>query len=304
MRANVQLYWLRESTSDLGTPMKLADLDPILQNKVGELTGRDTGPFILQLPFFDRRESRRRAEMLRKLTLVREGNVVRAVPPTPAAALRDYAALLAAADPAWLNAPSETEPGYFHAWQKVSLALQRALRAWIPAAYFGDGTRYEERPEAYPLLVYAASRLCHGRPRTEFTYDIADPETLPRAMFMIGQSLQRVLTNVEQKLFDAGQPELARRYAPIWYEDILRAVQARPRPLIALLGHEAALINAVIDLGSSHRLGAVKPFARSAGLALRTIYGMDLRTLAVPLLQEATKALETQKGRADSSARP
>ena len=73
MRANVQLYWLRESASDLGTPMKLADLDPILQNKVGELTGRDTGPFILQLPFFDRRESRRRAEMLRKLTLVQIG---------------------------------------------------------------------------------------------------------------------------------------------------------------------------------------------------------------------------------------
>lgn len=296
MRANVQLYWLRESASDLGTPMKLADLDPILQSKVGEITNGEAGPFTLQLPFFDRRESRRRAEMLRKLNLVREGNMIRAVPPTPVAALRDYAALLAAADPAWQNAPSETELNYFPAWQKVSLALQRALRVWIPAAYFGDGTRYEDRPEAYPLLVYAASRLCHGRPRTEFTYDIADPETLPRAMFMIGQSLQRVLTDVEQRLFDEGRPGLARRYAPIWYEDILRAVRAKPRPLIALLGNEAALINAVVDLGSSHRLGAVKPFARTTSLALRNIYGMDLRTLAVPLLQEVTKALENTKG--------
>jgi hypothetical protein len=296
MNTHVHLYWLRESGCDLGTPLRIADLDPVIQQKVAALAAGDAGPLTLQLPFFDRRESRRRAEILRGLKLVREGDVIRSVPATAGAALRDYTALLLSSEAAWMNAPDETDPGYFAAWQKVSLALQRALRQWIPATYFRDAASYEDRPAAYPLLVYEASRLCHGRPRTEFTYDIADPESLPRAMYMIGQSLQRVLVDVERRLFDEGRPELARRYAPIWYEDILRAVRAKPRPLMALLGDEALFINAVIDLGSARKLEAVKPFARTAKLALRTIYGMDLRALAAPLLKEATKALQNTKG--------
>jgi hypothetical protein len=40
----------------------------------------------------------------------------------------------------------------------------------------------------------------------------------------------------------------------------------------------------------------VKPFARSANLALRTIYGEDLRSLAAPLLAEATRALQNENG--------
>lgn len=296
MTTHVHLYWLKESGCDMGTPLRVADLDPAIQQKVADLAKGDAGPLTLQLPFFDRRESRRRAEVLRGLQLVREGDVIRSIPATAAAALRDYTALLLASEPGWMNAPNESEPGYFAAWQKVSLALQRALRQWVPEIYFRDAANYEDRPAAYPLLVYEASKMCFGRPRTEFTYDLADPDTLPRAMYMIGQSLQRVLAGVERRLYDEGRPELARRYAPIWYEDILRAVRAKPRPLITLLGDEALFINAVIDLGSARKLEAVKPFARTANLALRTIYDMDLRTLAPTLLAEATKALQNAKG--------
>src|SRR5512140_3156471 len=138
MNTHVHLYWLRESGCDLGTPLKIVDLDPVIQQKVAVLAAGDAGPLTLQLPFFDRRESRRRAEMLRGLRLVREGNVIRSVPATAAAALRDYTALLLSSEPAWMNAPDETDPRYFAAWQKVSLTLQRALRQWIPGTYFRD----------------------------------------------------------------------------------------------------------------------------------------------------------------------
>ena len=133
------------------------------------------------LPFLDGRESRRRAESLRSVILVREGDVIRSVPPTPAAGLRDRAAMLLATHPAWMNAPDELQPRYFQTWQGVSLALQKALRTWIPEIYFRDPARYEDRDAAFPLLVYAASRPCRGRPRTEFTYDVVDPQVLPNA---------------------------------------------------------------------------------------------------------------------------
>jgi hypothetical protein len=245
----------------------------------------------VHLPFLDSRESRRRAESLRSVVLVREGDVIRSVPPNTAAALRDQAALLLASHPAWIAAPDELQARYFQTWQGVSQALQRALRTWIPETYFGDAARYEDRDAAFPLLVYAASRPCRGRPRTEFTYDVVDPETLPNAFHLIGSSLQLVLAKVERRLYECGRPELARRYAPRWHQDVLRAVQKKPRQILGLLGDEAAVVNSVIDLGTAHRMPAVKPFAKWATVALRSMYGMDLRPLASRALEEATRAL-------------
>jgi hypothetical protein len=291
MSTLIELYWLTESGCDLGTLVEAEQLDPAIREKVMALAGGDRGPLTLRLPFFDRRESRRRAEILRGLRLVREGDLIRSVPATAAAALRDQAATLLATHTAWTGAPDEMQGSYFGAWQNVSMALQKALRQAIPEIFFRDAARYEDREAAYPLLVYAASRICRGRPRTEFTYDVADPEMLPCALHMIGRSLQAVLARVEARLHQAGRPELARRYAPVWHEDVLRAVRKKPRPLIGLIGDEAALINAVIDFGTARRMEGVKPFARTAHLALRHVMGIDMRPLAARALETATEAL-------------
>ena len=87
-------------------------------------------------------------------------------------------------------------------------------------------------------------------------------------------------------------PGSARRYAPLWHQDVLRAVQKRPRQFVGLLGDEAAVVSAVIDFGTAGGMQAVKPFAKSANLALRNMYGEDLRPLAFKALEEATKALK------------
>ncbi len=123
---------------------------------------------------------------------------------------------------------------------------------------------------------------------------MADAEVLPRALHQIGASLQKVLETVERGLYDGGRPALARRYAPRWHQDMLRAVQKKPRPLLGLLGNEAAVVNAVVGLGSGRTMQAVKPFVRSASMALRTMYGEDLRPLAPRLLQEVTQCLENR----------
>lgn len=294
MTKRFHVYWLRESGCDLGTPLDADELDAGIRARVMELAGTDNTALDLYLPFLDCRESRRRAEALRGIALVREGDAIRSVPPTSAAKLRDRAAMLVAAHPAWTGAPQESHPEHFRTWQAVSLAAQTALRCWIPEIYFRDPARYEDRDAASSLLVYAASRPCRGRPRSEFTYDLADAEVLPRALYQIGASLQKVLESVERRLYDAGRPALARRYAPRWHQDVLRAVLRKPRPLLGLFGDEAAVVNALVGLGSGRKLRAVKPFARSASMALRTMYGEDLRPLAFGLLEEATRTLEAR----------
>ena len=153
-------------------------------------------------------------------------------------------------DPQWLNAPTERHPGYFWAWQSVSLALQRWLRDQVAGRYFEDLAHFENRPAAYPMIVYQASRLCHGRPRTEFTYDLRDyPEcrtTLIMSWKLTGRAIQAVLGRIERRLNEAGMTELAHRYAPVWHQDVLVAVKKKPKPYVDLLMAESAVINAAI----------------------------------------------------------
>ncbi len=207
-------------------------------------------------------------------------------------------------DPRWMNAPTERDPGYFRAWQRVSLALQRWLRDQVAGAYFEDLARFENRPAAYPVIVYQASRLCHGRPRTEFTYDLRDyPDcrtTLATAWKLTGRAIQAGLGRIERRLCEAGMTGLAHRYAPVWHQDVLVAVQKKPKPYVDLLMAEAAVINAAIDLGTERSVEAANRFAKTVHLNLRKLYGMDLQRLGTGALEEATRVLaQGHAGRGD-----
>jgi hypothetical protein len=220
--------------------------------------------------------------------------------PEPAAAIRHTAATLALTHPAWIGAPSPNHPDHFDVWQDVSMTLQSSLRAWIGERYFRDIGRFEDRDKAYSMLVYQAARVCHGRAHSEFTYSFHDYPacrlTLALALKMTGRSLQTILAGVEQRLNQAGMPELARRYAPVWYQDITVAVRNKPKPFLELLGDESAFINALVDLSLDRTAAGVHSFSKSANRALRRVHGtgsegMDLRPLGVRALELATEIL-------------
>lgn len=292
------LFWLRESGCDSGTRVRAGELEPEIRERVLELAGDSAGEITLRLPFLDRLEWRQRAEILGALSLERHGDTISAVL-APTAAARDLAASLVLQDPAWSGTPNERDLAYFSVWQKVSLALQVSLRNWAAEEYFRDITRYQDRDRAYPMLVYASTRLCYGRPRTEFTYDLRDypdrRDTLAEAWKMIGRALQDRMAGVQSLLEDAGLSVLARRYDPVWYEDVIVAVRRRPRHFVSLLAAESTVINALVDLGAERSVASINRFAKRANRALRNVYGMDLRMLAVRMLEEATRVLRTQQ---------
>jgi len=203
--------------------------------------------------------------------------------------------LVLLASAAWRNAPEETDPLYFRTWQRASIALQRALRRWTPEIYFRDAARFEDRGEAFSVVVYAGSRVFYGRPKTEFTYDVADPRTLELALRAIGRPIQNILGPMSGRLEGIGQPALGRRYAPVWHHDVLAAVKKRPKRLIALLAREAKIIDAVIDLGTSRNAGAAYRCAKISNATLRNMLlpaaGDDMRELLPAILNEATIVL-------------
>jgi hypothetical protein len=294
-----RLFWLRESGCDAGTRVGGDDLEPEIRQRVLDLVGDSQGEITLRLPFMDRRDWRRRGEILAALLLAREGDTIHCVL-APAAAARDLAATLALTDPAWMTPPRESGPLYFPAWRGVSVALQRSLRAWISAEYFNGLSQYQDRDSAYPMLVYSITRLWYGRPRTEFTYDLSGDHpdcrgTLTTAWKMIGNTLQAKMKHIESLLSDAGMDALSRRYAPVWHQDVMAAVRMKPRRYVALLAGESALINAVIGMGTERNAAAVNRFAKTANQSLRNVYGMDLRRLAVSVLHETTRVLAAQQ---------
>ena len=187
--------------------------------------------------------------------------------------------------------PRERDPRYFRTWQRVSLALQRVMREWIPERHFRELRRFEDRDVAYQVLVYAAARLFYSRSKTEFTYDVAEPNVPQSAMYNIGIPLRLALEPAEVRLRKAGLKELSRRYSRAWREDILRMVEQRPRTLIALLAAEAKLIDSIIDLGTS---GDLPRFIRTSNAAMRRVLRQDMRDLIRPALEEARKVLTEQ----------
>jgi hypothetical protein len=199
--------------------------------------------------------------------------------------------------PPWTDSPDERNPDYFRCWQRVSIALQKNFRAWASEIYFRDPTRFENREAGYIMIVFSASRPCYGRPRFEFTWDVADPRALTGAWRSLGNSLRTALAPIEKRLRESGNLPLARRYAPVWHQDILMAVKSHARPFIRMLALESKLVDAVIDLGTRCDPDAVRRFHRAATHSLRGFHNTDMTELLPKLLAEATRVLTANAAR-------
>lgn len=191
----------------------------------------------------------------------------------------------------WKRAPRETHRDYFRVWQHVSVELQKALRCWIPELYFADLDRFEDRAAAYPVILYAASRPCYGRPKTDFTYEIAEWDvSLNLALRSVGNSTRQVLAAIERRLREAGRHDLAIRYRPVWHEDILRAALKKPKTLVGLFASEARLVNGIIHLGATQK---VARFERVATLALNSVAGDNMLVLSDRAIELTTEVLHS-----------
>ncbi len=209
----------------------------------------------------------------------------------------------------WLAAPRERDPEFFDVHSEVSVAIQRALRLWLPYAYFSDIKRYEDAHAGYALLFYSALRPFPGRPRSEFTYEVFAPDSPEFAKRTTLRNFTLELQRMEAALNLAGKPKVARCYAPRYMQDILPIVRRQPRLLNSLLMNDAFFVDSFVRLGTtarevsdglaSDRQNALKALAKvcrdlavSFDRKLRRLYsGQSLPGLGAVLLVEATRAL-------------
>jgi len=215
---------------------------------------------------------------------------------------------------AWADVPSERESIFFEAFRPVSTAVQAMLRTWLPASWFAELKQYRNITTAYPLLVYAATKPFHGRPRGQYTYDDLDDALVSRAFRSAARRLPRMLDVIHDRLVAAGDERTAAFYLSKETASVIAFVQRRRSLFDALLRSDTILVNQVADLAFTGRelrslvqrdpaqsARAVAKFAErfvySFRKRLRRLYaGVAFEALGSLLLVEATAAL-TRRGR-------
>ncbi len=218
----------------------------------------------------------------------------------------ECAATIAGENVMWFpETPDERDPRYFRTWRRVSVELQKAFRKWASEIYFRDAANFSHRDDACTMVVFSASRPFYTRSRTEFTYDMAEPEqALASAWRTIGMGIKAALAALEKHLFEAGRVELAHRFAPVWHQDFLVAVQnRRRREFIRMLAREARLIDAVIDLGTRRNAAAERRFEWIATKSLRNFLGVDMTELIPRILELAAEVVDRRNHLRDRRVR-
>jgi hypothetical protein len=220
---------------------------------------------------------------------------------------------------AWLNAPGTRSSEFFEVYSRVSVAVQHAMRKWLPLVWFSDLDRYDDFNAAHALLVYQATRPYSGRPRSDFTYDVQSPDGSALLRKGLARDLAAVLKPVEQLLRAGGKRSISRFYCPDQAMRILAGVQRQPRLFNALLVADTFSVDSLVQLGTSGRAftdtaasdprTAVRRLATfAAGFVtafhrkLRRLYGgRDFTAFGSLLLIEATRALNAAMGNPEAS---
>jgi hypothetical protein len=219
-------------------------------------------------------------------------------------------ALGGAAAAGWLRAPGERDPRFLSIYGQLSLAVQRALRRWLPYAYFVSTDRYRDTGMAWAMIAYRGSRPFVGRTRTELTRDVLGPLVLPRLVRSSHLPVRAELARVKALLNAHGLPELAAEYAPKRTSEILHLVQRDRRRILAVLSAETGIIDELLKLAVSCKeasSGFRRPvkmlshvaasFTNSVSSRLRRVFGgVDLGLAAIPIFLEATRSLADATG--------
>ncbi len=215
---------------------------------------------------------------------------------------------------AWLRAPREHDPDYFRSYAAMSVAVQRALRVWLPYVYFSEARRYEDLGAAWPLLVYKCTRPFPGRPPGEFTYDIMDIGSMRVARQTVVRALALEMRRAGYALAAAGRTRAASFYREVPPSAVVETVERQPVNFNALVSADSLFVDALVELGhrgrevsddvaneperAVRRLAAfAAEFAKTFHRRLRRLYGgHSFAAFGALLLAEATNALACAVG--------
>jgi hypothetical protein len=143
--------------------------------------------------------------------------------------------------PVWpLLAPTQ-HPRFVKCAARVSVAIQTALRAWLPYLWLSEISRFEDFETAASLLIYSACRPFTPKNRQAFTFDVLDGDTRRAILYSAQRMLPPRLALVEAMLDRRGL-KTAALYRPRHLERVMAVYERKPHALNAILVAERELV--------------------------------------------------------------
>jgi hypothetical protein len=207
----------------------------------------------------------------------------------------------------WYRAPRDKQAIYYDQMSRVSQAIHSTLRHWIAYLYLQDFSLLEDRHASYAALAFSELRPFRGKLRSEFSYDVMNPDPLQKALRMVTRPLTERFVEIRRRLDHEGRDLVMPYYTVRRALQVTRALQRLPKEFGGLIQAEQQIIGSFLDLANRAATLRAHPesvFPIGAGLLeqmqvrlRRMCPHPSFPTLGPLILIEATQALAEVQGK-------
>lgn len=145
--------------------------------------------------------------------------------------------------------PAELDAGFCAVAPKVAIAVQEALREWVPYAIFSDLTGFQFT-SAVVTLGYGASRVFRPRNSRSYSFDVLDSDTRRAVEASVERGIESALRSMQSMLSAVDHPQ-ASRFTPRHREDIVRKFQQSWHHVSGMLVAERTIVDFYVAAGSA-----------------------------------------------------
>ena len=155
----------------------------------------------------------------------------------------------AASIDAWLSLPPERTEFFFDAFTAVSLKIQSAMRAWLPAIWLSAPTAFDNPRAASEAILYSAVPPRQPRSRNAYAYDPLEKNQMRSAVEFGRRQLPVLYPRWAETLSATGHPsaeEFQSSHPGFWRRIV---VKAAPR-VRSLLAAEGIVLDQLVSLAT------------------------------------------------------
>jgi|GEM_PF-4463884 len=142
--------------------------------------------------------------------------------------------------------PPATHPRFLRDAARVSVAIQEALRVWLPYLWFSSPDRFDDFDNAATLIAYSALRPYTPKTKFSYVFDPLDDDTPRAVMHSLKRNLPAKLAVIEPMLAAAGYANSV-AFAPRRAERFWAVFRRKPHLMHALFAAERDLVEQYVS---------------------------------------------------------
>lgn len=200
----------------------------------------------------------------------------------------------------WTAVPADGEPGFMKAAVRVSVQLQKTMRAWLQLHWFSNPENFADTAKTTQLIAYLACKPYYPKAKDAYAYDLMDDWSNSSIDRSLRADISDVLGRISGQLRILGKHDLADYYDPSHASWFISEIERNAKMFYDLLARESRMVHAWVPLiGAKVSQRELEEARRETRIALNEVFrrGEDLSFLAPLFELEALAAIELYIGK-------